>query len=87
MHPPAGGGEMTTIAYERLRAAWNAFCGGKDLDANDAFTFAAGFAAGMETVVEKLKPDPIGYCAEGDRCVCGGDLPRIREGCGNWRKS
>jgi hypothetical protein len=27
-----------------------------------------------------------GYCAEGDRCVCGGDLPRVREGCGNWRK-
>ncbi len=26
-----------------------------------------------------------GHCAEGDRCVCGGDLPRIREGCGNWR--
>lgn len=26
-----------------------------------------------------------GYCAEGDRCACGGDLPRVREGCGNWR--
>lgn len=27
-----------------------------------------------------------GYCAEGDRCVCGGDLPRVRAGCANWRK-
>ena len=26
-----------------------------------------------------------GYCAEGDHCNCGGDLPRIREGCANWR--
>jgi hypothetical protein len=25
-----------------------------------------------------------GYCSEGDRCVCGGDLPRVREGCANW---
>jgi len=23
-------------------------------------------------------------CSEGDRCVCGGDLPRVREGCANW---
>lgn len=27
-----------------------------------------------------------GSCTEGDRCVCGGDLPRVREGCGNWRQ-
>jgi hypothetical protein len=27
-----------------------------------------------------------GHCKEGDRCVCGGDLPRVREGCGNWVK-
>jgi hypothetical protein len=26
------------------------------------------------------------HCREGDRCVCGGDLPRVREGCGNWMK-
>ncbi len=25
-----------------------------------------------------------GYCTEGDRCVCGGDLPRVRQGCANW---
>ncbi len=25
-----------------------------------------------------------GYCSEGERCVCGGDLPRVREGCANW---
>ena len=25
-----------------------------------------------------------GHCSEGDRCVCGGDLPRVREGCANW---
>lgn len=27
-----------------------------------------------------------GHCKDGDRCVCGGDLPRVREGCGNWVK-
>lgn len=27
-----------------------------------------------------------GYCTEGDRCVCGGDLPAIREGCYSWQK-
>ncbi len=25
-----------------------------------------------------------GHCTEGDRCVCGGDLPRVRQGCANW---
>lgn len=25
-------------------------------------------------------------CAEGDRCVCGGDTPAVRRGCGNWRE-
>lgn len=28
-----------------------------------------------------------GYCTNGmDACVCGGDLPAIREGCHNWKK-
>lgn len=27
-----------------------------------------------------------GYCSEGSACVCGGDLPAIREGCYNWKK-
>lgn len=27
-----------------------------------------------------------GYCSEGYACVCGGDLPAIREGCYNWQK-
>ncbi|RQU10149.1 hypothetical protein DF152_26130 [Burkholderia cenocepacia] len=27
-----------------------------------------------------------GYCEAGGGCVCGGDLPRVREGCGNWIK-
>lgn len=26
-----------------------------------------------------------GYCSEGGACVCGGDLPAIREGCYNWK--
>lgn len=29
-----------------------------------------------------------GYCKDGfDKCVCGGDLPAIREGCYNWVKA
>lgn len=27
-----------------------------------------------------------GYCDRVEGCVCGGDLPAIREGCYNWRK-
>lgn len=27
-----------------------------------------------------------GHCSEGGACVCGGDLPAIREGCYNWQK-
>lgn len=27
-----------------------------------------------------------GYCIEGEGCVCGGDLPAIREGCYNWKR-
>lgn len=27
-----------------------------------------------------------GYCEEGNKCCCGGDLPAIREGCYNWKK-
>lgn len=28
----------------------------------------------------------VGHCAAGARCVCGGDVPAVRETCGNWRK-
>lgn len=27
-----------------------------------------------------------GYCDRAEGCVCGGDLPAIREGCYNWQK-
>ena len=30
---------------------------------------------------------PGGYCERADDCVCGGDLPRVREGCSEWVKS
>ena len=36
---------------------------------------------------EKEKPEPKGYCSEGDRCVCGGDVPAVRTGCFNWKSS
>lgn len=28
-----------------------------------------------------------GYCERAGGCVCGGDLPRVREGCSEWVKS
>lgn len=28
-----------------------------------------------------------GGCAEGEWCVCGGDLPSVREGCASWRSA
>ncbi|MBR7996732.1 hypothetical protein KDX08_30225 [Burkholderia cenocepacia] len=36
---------------------------------------ATGRSAGIEV---------SGYCEAAGGCVCGGDLPRVREGCGNW---
>ncbi len=30
---------------------------------------------------------PGGYCERAGGCVCGGDLPRVREGCSEWVKS
>lgn len=32
--------------------------------------------------------DPYaGHCEAAGGCVCGGDLPRVRAGCGNWVKA
>ncbi|MCA8075556.1 hypothetical protein [Burkholderia cepacia] len=30
---------------------------------------------------------PGGYCERAGGCVCGGDLPRVREGCSEWVQS
>jgi hypothetical protein len=27
-----------------------------------------------------------GYCVMGDNCLCGGDVPAVREGCFEWKK-
>lgn len=29
---------------------------------------------------------PTGSCRLGENCVCGGDLPSVREGCPQWMK-
>lgn len=26
-----------------------------------------------------------GYCVMGDNCLCGGDVPAVREGCFEWK--
>lgn len=60
-------------------------------------TYSQGYTAGgaqaladdewaVPLAVAKQRAEVVGHCSEGDRCLCGGDLPRIREGCGNWRK-
>lgn len=44
--------------------------------------------AELRAIHQTPKPaQQAGYCADGDRCNCGGDLPRVREGCVNWRKA
>lgn len=37
--------------------------------------------------VEQPAAAPSGYCERVGGCVCGGDLPRVREGCSEWVKS
>lgn len=43
-----------------------------------------------QTVPLYTKPQPAaapgGYCERVGGCVCGGDLPRVREGCAEWVK-
>jgi hypothetical protein len=40
----------------------------------------------LDSLRAALDQPAAGYCVEGEnRCVCGGDLPRVRAGCGNWR--
>lgn len=34
-----------------------------------------------------VEPTPGGHCERAGGCVCGGDLPRVREGCAEWVKS
>lgn len=29
---------------------------------------------------------PKGYCRMGDNCLCGGDVPAVREGCFEWKQ-
>ncbi|KWK48040.1 hypothetical protein WT81_05020 [Burkholderia stagnalis] len=36
--------------------------------------------------VEQHAAAPTGYCERAGNCVCGGDLPRVREGCSEWVK-
>ena len=46
---------------------------------------AAGFEACQrrQERAERLA-QPVGYCTDGDKCVCGGDTPAVRAGCANW---
>ncbi|RQY11140.1 hypothetical protein [Burkholderia stagnalis] len=37
--------------------------------------------------VEQHEAAPGGYCERAGGCVCGGDLPQVREGCSEWVKS
>ncbi|NTZ82368.1 hypothetical protein FCJ61_04880 [Burkholderia metallica] len=41
------------------------------------------------TLTGSVKPvaAPGGHCERAGGCVCGGDLPRVREGCSEWVKS
>jgi hypothetical protein len=32
----------------------------------------------------KAKQKVVGYCKQGENCVCGGDLPQVRAGCCEW---
>lgn len=65
---------------DAARAAWTASCNkGYRAGVQDTRELLAAHNAGAQEIT--------GYCVEGENhCVCGGDLPRVREGCGNWRK-
>lgn len=47
---------------------------------------AIALAVDLDSAAAPSQATATSYCREGDRCVCGGDLPRVREGCGNWAK-
>lgn len=37
----------------------------------------------LQAIEEAAKP--VGRCELGDRCNCGGDLPRIQAACSYWK--
>ncbi|KVX62741.1 hypothetical protein WT33_15805 [Burkholderia stagnalis] len=47
-----------------------------------AWLRTARAASANETGAEGVIP--TGYCERAGGCVCGGDLPRVREGCAEW---
>ncbi len=38
-------------------------------------------------ILKQTSPTSNGFCGRSGGCVCGGDLPRVRESCSNWVKS
>ncbi|KWD60479.1 hypothetical protein WL66_05480 [Burkholderia ubonensis] len=53
-----------------------------------------GYNTALENVLSAIAASPVeqhaaaptGYCERAGSCVCGGDLPRVREGCSEWVK-
>ncbi len=55
------------------------------------------YITGLQNQIEALRkqvealrhtaPTSIGFCSRSGGCVCGGDLPRVRESCSSWVKS
>lgn len=39
----------------------------------------------LDDAINAVSAPGAGRCVEGDKCVCGGDVPAVRASCGNWR--
>lgn len=74
---------------ERLRAQVHSIRNATLREAEQAAEKACtGYSYGFEIVnavrALTVSAQPA-HCVEGEHCVCGGDLPRVRAGCPNWR--
>jgi protein subunit release factor B len=84
------GNKVNMIKEVREKAG----CGLKE--AKEAVDEVIGYSASFDDVIQKAtlravgkveyKQQQEGSCRMGDNCLCGGDVPAIREGCFEWRK-
>ncbi len=81
----AGGTNIGTMKKHMKRSGWDKHWPDWVENERDVYPVTKSGAQLWIRHLFSMEPAPA-HCSEGDRCVCGGDLPRIREGCGNWIK-
>jgi hypothetical protein len=76
---------MTGEHRNRIIRLHNALEGAENIGEAMAGRYAESLRVLLDACsVEQHEAAPTGYCERAGGCVCGGDLPRVREGCSEW---